>query len=101
MDALKRSEAWIKVPDLCRELAISVALFYRWRETPCRLATSGTGSLSASRKVRTICSSLYRLFFIAPPLQGAIISNSGWSENIGASQYGLKAKFFYLILNRS
>jgi putative transposase len=31
MDALKRAEAGIKVPDLCRELGISVALFYRWR----------------------------------------------------------------------
>lgn len=31
MDALKRAEAGIKVPDLCRELGISSALFYRWR----------------------------------------------------------------------
>jgi putative transposase len=31
MDALKRPEAGIKVPDLCRELGISSALFYRWR----------------------------------------------------------------------
>ena len=31
MDALKRADAGIKVPDLCRELGISSALFYRWR----------------------------------------------------------------------
>ena len=31
MDVLKRAEAGIKVPDLCRELGISSALFYRWR----------------------------------------------------------------------
>lgn len=31
MDALKRAEAEIKLPDLCRELVISSALFYRWR----------------------------------------------------------------------
>jgi hypothetical protein len=31
MDALKRAEAGFKVPDLCRELGISSALFYRWR----------------------------------------------------------------------
>ena len=31
MEALKRAEAGIKVPDLCRELGISSALFYRWR----------------------------------------------------------------------
>jgi putative transposase len=31
MDTLKRAEAGFKVPDLCRELGISVALFYCWR----------------------------------------------------------------------
>jgi putative transposase len=31
MEALKRAEAGIKVPGLCRELGISSALFYRWR----------------------------------------------------------------------
>jgi putative transposase len=31
MDALKRAEAGIKVPDLLRELGISADLFYRWR----------------------------------------------------------------------
>ncbi len=30
MEALKRAEA--EVPDLCRELGISSALFYRWRD---------------------------------------------------------------------
>jgi putative transposase len=31
LDALKRAEVGIKIPDLCRELGISVVLFYRWR----------------------------------------------------------------------
>ncbi len=31
MDALKRAEAGIAVPDLCRELGISSATFYKWR----------------------------------------------------------------------
>ena len=31
MDALKRVEAGIAVPDLCRELGISSATFYKWR----------------------------------------------------------------------
>lgn len=31
MDALKRAEAGMKVPDLCRELGISMATFYKWR----------------------------------------------------------------------
>jgi putative transposase len=31
MDALKRAESGVSVPDLCRELGISMAAFYKWR----------------------------------------------------------------------
>lgn len=31
MEALKRVEAGLAVPDLCRELGISSAAFYKWR----------------------------------------------------------------------
>ncbi len=31
MDALKRVEAGLPVPDLCREIGISIATFYKWR----------------------------------------------------------------------
>lgn len=31
MDALKRAEAGLSVPEVCRELGISVATFYKWR----------------------------------------------------------------------
>ena len=31
MDALKRAEAGISVPDLCRELGVSTATSYKWR----------------------------------------------------------------------
>ena len=31
MDALKRAEAGISVPDLCRELGVSTATVYKWR----------------------------------------------------------------------
>jgi putative transposase len=31
MDALKRVEAGLSVPDLCRELGISSSTFYKWR----------------------------------------------------------------------
>lgn len=31
MDALKRVEAGLAVPELCRELVISSATFYKWR----------------------------------------------------------------------
>ena len=50
---------------------------------PWRLATSETGSLSASCKIRTICSSAnLDLFITAPLLREAIVSNSSWSENV-------------------
>ena len=35
---------------------------------PCFFATSGTGLVSASRKIVTICSSLNRVFFMTPSL---------------------------------
>ena len=31
MDVLKRAEAGIAVPDLCREMGVSTATFYKWR----------------------------------------------------------------------
>ena len=31
MDVLKRAEAGIAVPDLCRELGVRTATFYKWR----------------------------------------------------------------------
>ncbi len=31
MDAVKRVEAGLSVPDICRELGISTATFYKWR----------------------------------------------------------------------
>jgi hypothetical protein len=31
MDALKRVDAGFAVPDVCRELGISSAIFYKWR----------------------------------------------------------------------
>jgi putative transposase len=31
MEALKRAEAGVAVPDICRELGISSATFYKWR----------------------------------------------------------------------
>lgn len=31
MDALKRAESGIAVPEICRELGISTATFYNWR----------------------------------------------------------------------
>src|SRR5713101_8557469 len=41
-----------------------------WALTLCFLATSGTDTLSASRRIATICSSVKRLFFIGSSLVG-------------------------------
>jgi D5 N terminal like/Transposase IS116/IS110/IS902 family len=57
--------------------------------TPCFLATSGTGFASASRRIVTICSSVNRVFFMAPSVaEGAILSSFSWSENRQAGQVG-------------
>ena len=41
LEALKRAEAGLAVPELCRELGISSATFYKWRlwfhPNPCTL----------------------------------------------------------------
>ena len=48
MDALKRVEAGLSVPDVCRELGISVATFYKWR------AKFGGMEVSEARRLREL-----------------------------------------------
>jgi hypothetical protein len=43
MDALKRTEAGISVPDLCRELGVSTATFYEWLPRLSRALTAVSG----------------------------------------------------------
>ncbi len=40
MEALKRVEAGLAVPEICRELGISSATFYKWRVKYCGMDTS-------------------------------------------------------------
>jgi putative transposase len=40
MDALKRAEAGLSVPDVCHELGIGSATFYKWRAKFGRMDTS-------------------------------------------------------------
>jgi hypothetical protein len=35
VEALKRAEAGVTVPELCRELGVSSATFYKWRAKSC------------------------------------------------------------------
>ena len=47
MDVLKRAEAGIAVPDLCRELGVSTATFYKWRAKYGGMDTSMMSKLKA------------------------------------------------------
>ena len=48
--------------------------------------------MSASRRIVTICSSVNRVFFMAPSLsEGAILSSVSWSENGQAGQVATNA----------
>ncbi len=47
MDVLKRAEAGIAVPDLCRELGVSTATFYKWRARYGGMDTSMMSKLKA------------------------------------------------------
>ena len=49
MDALKRVESGISVPDMCRELGISTAAFYKWRA---KFGGMDTSMMSRKRLVR-------------------------------------------------
>ena len=40
IDSVKRVEAGIAVPDICRELGISSATFYKWRAKYCGMDVS-------------------------------------------------------------
>ena len=48
MDALKRVESGVSVPDMCRELGISTATFYKWR------AKFGGMEASDARRLREL-----------------------------------------------
>ena len=48
LDAVKRVEAGIGVPDICRELGISTATFYKWR------AKYGGMDVPDARKLREL-----------------------------------------------
>src|SRR5260221_6730332 len=53
---------------------------------PCRLATIGIGSRSASRRIITICSSENFDLRMLPSESEGSLSSNGWSEITGAGQ---------------
>ena len=48
IDALKRAEAGLTVPELCRELGVSSATFYKWR------AKYGGLDVSEARRLKAL-----------------------------------------------
>ena len=59
MDALKRAEAGIAVPDLCRELGVSTATFYKWRS---RLGGMDTSMMSRLKELEEENRRLRRMY---------------------------------------
>ena len=52
LDAVKRVEAGIGVPDLCRDIGISTATFYKWRATDDgEVQSSNAGELLSSTEI--------------------------------------------------
>lgn len=49
IEAIKRVEAGLAVPELCRELGISSATFYKWR---CNHTTTAWSPVSEQRRRR-------------------------------------------------
>ena len=69
MDALKRVEAGLSVPDVCRELGISVATFYKWRAKFCGM----DASLMATMKELEDVSRLLKKMYTEEKIKGEIV----------------------------
>ncbi len=52
IDALKRAEAGLTVPELCRELGISSATFYKWRAKFAGMDASLMARMKELRRLR-------------------------------------------------
>jgi len=59
MDALKRVDASLAVPDVCRELGISSATFYKWRAKYGGMDTSMMGRMKELETENTRLKKMY------------------------------------------
>ena len=59
MDALKRVEVGLPVPDLCREVGISTATFYKWRAKFAGMDTIDDGSHEGARRGESAIKKMY------------------------------------------
>ena len=64
LDAIKRVEAGITVPEMCRELGISSAMFYKWRAkyggmgVPVGASSWNTSSQASRNRTPTLSGSI-------------------------------------------
>jgi len=59
MEALKRVDAGLAVPDVCRELGISIATFYKWRAKYGGMDTSMTAKIKELEAVNARLKKMY------------------------------------------
>ena len=59
LDALKRAEAGLAVPEVCRELGISSATFYKWRA---RYGGMDTAMISRMKELEAENSRLKKMY---------------------------------------
>ena len=72
MDALKRVDAGLAVPDVCRELGISSATFYKWRSKYGGIDTS----MMARMKVLEAENARLKKMYIEEKLKAEILNEA-------------------------
>jgi putative transposase len=70
MDALKRVDAGLAVPDVCRELGISSATFYKWRA---RYGGMDTSMMARMKELETENARLKKMY-IEEKLKAEIVT---------------------------
>jgi putative transposase len=72
MDALKRVDAGLAVPDVCRELGISSATFYKWRA---RYGGMDTSMMARMKELETENARLKKMY-IEEKLKAEIVTEA-------------------------
>ena len=69
MDALKRVDAGLAVPEVCRELGISTATFYKWRA---KYGGMDTSMMARMKELEAENARLKRMYICSIPLDSYI-----------------------------
>ena len=82
MDALKRVDAGLAVPEVCRELGISTATFYKWRAKYGGMDTS----MMARMKELEAENARYKKMYIEEKLKAEILKRPSQKSGEAISQ---------------